>query len=124
MTIDEAIEHAKEKGKECSECGKEHLQLAEWLEELKDLKAKDLEAGRDRTAKIFYESLSEGLDEVVKTVLGCNYYNEACDRFSCDKFICRDLKAEFKHLKRTKFAYGITALISSLAFISSIFYII
>src|SRR3712207_9547858 len=94
VTIDEAIEHAKEKGKECSECGKEHLQLAEWLEELKDLEAKDLEAGRDRKAKIFYERLLEGIDEVVKTVLGCKHYKEACYRISCDKIICRDLKAE------------------------------
>ena len=41
MTLDEAIEHAKEVGSRmmCScktyECGKEHMQLASWLEELK-----------------------------------------------------------------------------------------
>ena len=41
MTLDEAIEHAKEVGSKmmCScktcECGKEHMQLASWLEELK-----------------------------------------------------------------------------------------
>lgn len=41
MTLDEAIKHCKEvaieykaKG-ECFECGKEHEQLAEWLEDLK-----------------------------------------------------------------------------------------
>lgn len=34
MTINEAIEHCLEKGKNCSECGKEHLQLAQWLNEL------------------------------------------------------------------------------------------
>lgn len=40
MTIDEAIEHCKEQAKFCSiqECSEEHLQLAEWLEELKKLK--------------------------------------------------------------------------------------
>lgn len=44
MTIDEAIQHCKEvaieyeaKG-ECYECGKEHRQLAEWLEDYKELK--------------------------------------------------------------------------------------
>jgi hypothetical protein len=41
MTLDEAIQHAKEAGmKMCSKkdtcnCGIEHLQLAKWLEELK-----------------------------------------------------------------------------------------
>jgi len=41
MTLDEAIAHAREVGikmacsKETRSCGKEHLQLAEWLEELK-----------------------------------------------------------------------------------------
>ena len=51
MTIDEAIQHSKEVAKKerdkllkvgdeyiCSECGKEHEQLAEWLEELKEYK--------------------------------------------------------------------------------------
>ena len=41
MTLDEAIQHAKEAGmRMCSkkgtcDCGREHLQLAKWLEELK-----------------------------------------------------------------------------------------
>ena len=41
MTIDEAIEHAREVGlkmicnSKTHECGKEHIQLAKWLEELK-----------------------------------------------------------------------------------------
>lgn len=42
MTIDEAIIHAKEASKRedmCAECRAEHQQLAEWLEELKELKA-------------------------------------------------------------------------------------
>ena len=34
LTIDEAIEHCNEKT-DCSECGQQHAQLAEWLEELK-----------------------------------------------------------------------------------------
>lgn len=44
MTLDEAIQHCKEvaieyeaKG-ECYECGKEHRQLAEWLNDYKRLK--------------------------------------------------------------------------------------
>ena len=41
MTLDEAIVHAKETGMkmicktDMCKCGKEHLQLAKWLEELK-----------------------------------------------------------------------------------------
>ena len=36
MTLDEAIEHAKEiANSQCNECGKQHKQLADWLEELK-----------------------------------------------------------------------------------------
>ena len=34
MTLDEAIEHCKEKA-DCTKCGMEHQQLAEWLIELK-----------------------------------------------------------------------------------------
>lgn len=34
MTLDEAIEHCKEKS-DCTKCGMEHQQLAEWLIELK-----------------------------------------------------------------------------------------
>ena len=37
MTLDEAIQHAREVAESgCSECCKEHEQLAEWLEELRD----------------------------------------------------------------------------------------
>jgi hypothetical protein len=40
MTLDEAIEHAKEVSiqAECDECKKQHFQLYEWLKELKTLK--------------------------------------------------------------------------------------
>lgn len=37
MTIDEAIQHCDEKS-DCSECGKEHKQLAHWLRELRLLR--------------------------------------------------------------------------------------
>ena len=44
LTISEAIEHCNEKT-DCSECGQQHAQLAEWLKELQ--RYKDLEeAGR------------------------------------------------------------------------------
>lgn len=39
MTLEEAIKHCYEVAEEkCDECGKEHLQLAKWLEELRTFK--------------------------------------------------------------------------------------
>ena len=39
MTLDEAIVHAREVAAQlgCCECAAEHIQLAEWLEELREL---------------------------------------------------------------------------------------
>lgn len=34
MTLEEAIQHAKEKAERHTRCGEEHQQLAKWLEEL------------------------------------------------------------------------------------------
>lgn len=39
MTLEEAIQHCIEKS-DCTECGAEHKQLAEWLEELQTLRKK------------------------------------------------------------------------------------
>lgn len=41
MTVDEAIKHCHEVAKEqdyCTECAQQHLTLATWLEELKELR--------------------------------------------------------------------------------------
>lgn len=38
MTLDEAIQHCRDK-ENCSQCGQEHKQLREWLEELKELRS-------------------------------------------------------------------------------------
>ena len=38
MTLDEAIKHAEEVAKECTPCGRDHQQLADWLNELRDLR--------------------------------------------------------------------------------------
>ena len=52
MTLEQAIQHCKEvaieyeaKG-ECYECGKEHRQLAEWLEDYKELRTVNTELKR------------------------------------------------------------------------------
>lgn len=44
MTLEEAINHARKVSESqyaCEECQQEHKQLAEWLEELKELREKD-----------------------------------------------------------------------------------
>ena len=38
MTLDEAIDHARSKAECGGECAAEHAQLAEWLEELRELR--------------------------------------------------------------------------------------
>ena len=44
MTLSEAIEHCHDVAKKlgCSECAEEHLQLATWLEELKQFREKEI----------------------------------------------------------------------------------
>lgn len=53
MDIDEAIQHCKEKAIEnsCSQCAKDHEQLAKWLEELKDY--------RDIGSAIYFRKLRD-----------------------------------------------------------------
>lgn len=52
MSLDEAILHCQGRAKaDCSECAREHLQLAEWLEELKVYK--ELEAQRRILVKAY-----------------------------------------------------------------------
>lgn len=74
MTIDEAIEHAREKAKEqryyanferngmmyqsCIKCAEEHEQLAEWLEELKAMR------NLDKTN--FSDGYNRGIDDFLR----------------------------------------------------------
>ncbi|MCQ2016780.1 hypothetical protein [Clostridium butyricum] len=54
MTIDEAIEHCYEIAKEqeyCGECAQQHLTLAIWLEELKELRKFKSDVARAFTPK-------------------------------------------------------------------------
>lgn len=53
MTIEEAIEHCKEK-ESCTECGQEHRQLRLWLEELVEFRRQQVES-----EKLLKESLEE-----------------------------------------------------------------
>lgn len=74
MTIDEAIEHSREKAKEqryyanferngmmyqsCIKCAEEHEQFAEWLEELKAMR------NLDKTN--FSDGYNRGIDDFLK----------------------------------------------------------
>jgi hypothetical protein len=76
MTIDEAIEHAREKAKEqryyanferngmmyqsCIKCAEEHEQLAEWLEELKEMRK-----NQGQIADFWYQ---EGISRELKLI--------------------------------------------------------
>jgi hypothetical protein len=53
MDIDEAIQHCKEKAIEnrCTQCGKDHEQLAKWLIELKEY--------RDVGSTIYFRKLRD-----------------------------------------------------------------
>lgn len=70
MTLDEAILHARDIAKSgCSECCKEHEQLADWLEELKKLrivisKATELccKCSDSSECPMLYPFLKEGAD--------------------------------------------------------------
>ena len=66
MTLDEAIDHAHEVACGCGKCADEHRQLAEWLEELKEL--------REGNATTNYEKLFGTPERAALTlvyVLGC-----------------------------------------------------
>ena len=43
MTLEEAIDHALLQGQGASRCAQEHKQLFEWLCELRDRRARDVE---------------------------------------------------------------------------------
>lgn len=73
MTLDEAIQHCKdivEKAGDCK-CSKQHAQLAEWLEELKDVKtrhaylAADFENYKRRTASAEADAKRKGRQDAV-----------------------------------------------------------
>lgn len=46
MTLDEAIQHCKEKANGCSKCAYEHRLLYEWLSELKERREKEIQINK------------------------------------------------------------------------------
>lgn len=109
MTIDEAIEHAREKSEEqrkdydtcvvkegygckdcayyyskpCIECAEEHEQLARWLEELKDYRrfngAKTFDNGFKQGEKYGYNKAIDDLTEKIVGYGTYDYYGNVID---------------------------------------------
>ena len=72
LTLNEAIKHCEEKT-DCTQCGEEHRQLAEWLKELQHYK--DLEEQGYKMANI--DKVVEQLEEM--SVTFCREYGYAED---------------------------------------------
>ena len=109
MTLDEAIQHAREKAEEqrkdydtcvvkegygckdcayyysksCIECAEEHEQLAEWLEELKDYRrfngAKTFDNGFNQGEKYGYNKAIDDLTEKIVGYGTYDYYGNVID---------------------------------------------
>ena len=84
MTIDEAIEHAREVSSRkfddrvhCIRCSEFHKQLAEWLEELKDYRDKNKIVVRVDVENI--DSIKDKIEELSKYAE--RQYNKAIDDF-------------------------------------------
>ena len=60
MTLEEAIRHAEEKAKCGGRCGEEHAQLAEWLKELQERRAAELEKHTAERTETHACDLSKG----------------------------------------------------------------
>lgn len=89
MTIDDAIQHAREKAKEqkyyavfergsnfssCIKCAEEHEQLAEWLQELKNYRE------RERMTNVLFLPCGIGSDVYcIEDIIECKYdYSDGC----------------------------------------------
>ena len=89
MTLDEAIEHARDKANEqkyytsfekntllsCKKCAEEHEQLAEWLEELKKLREFKAiyQKGMDYSYATFI--YNKAIDDLTKKIAGYGTYD-------------------------------------------------
>ena len=96
MTLNEAIQHAKEVAnkEKCnllkvgddyiySECAMEHEQLAEWLEELKDYRrfngAKTFDNGFKQGEKYGYKKAIDDFADKISTYFTCDDYGNVID---------------------------------------------
>lgn len=92
MTIEEAIQHCHEvAAKDCTDCGKEHEQLASWLTELQVLRAAQYEKGKKAgekgvlmsIAKYLMEKSDDFPDVCIKLAAGLKDTGCPCDCEEC-----------------------------------------
>lgn len=82
MTLDEAIQHCEEVSRDCNnaQCSIDHMQLRQWLLELKQYRE------RDRISKIFLNEKNKenerlsGLNQSEKDRIATLHINEAMQR--------------------------------------------
>lgn len=48
----------------------------------------------DRISLLQYESLRKHFNQMVKDVLGDDYYNMGMDVYECDRLVCEDITAK------------------------------
>ncbi|MCU6734931.1 hypothetical protein [Diplocloster agilis] len=53
----------------------------------------------EKLQEMQYHNLRENFNEVVKSILGENYYNEGMDVYTGDAFACRDIINKFNSVK-------------------------
>lgn len=111
MTIDEAIEYAREKAKEqryyanferngmmyqsCIKCAEEHEQLADWLEELKAYKEQHQALCNSYNVHTVEDIYDKAIDDFIKSVDKlCGYYAGECKNLTRDDLlkIAKELK--------------------------------
>jgi len=80
MNVQEAIEHCKEKI-DCTECGQEHKQLSEWLEELVQYQERQVELSHIIADKLQREAEIRKLIEIRAADEYYNGYCQACEDF-------------------------------------------
>ena len=95
MTLEEAIAHAREVASaqkdKCEQCAKDHEQLAEWLEELKELRQAVDEFKKDIIDKINFED---------KWLFACKSNNADTDIvFSSLRSFVNDRAEQLKEIK-------------------------
>jgi len=90
MTIDEAIEHCKEVACDCKAgdgCAAQHLQLAAWLSELKELRTKyqyamaDIQNIRKRFERDKMDIINQANREIIEDIV--DVYDDILSALSC-----------------------------------------
>lgn len=81
MTLREAIEHCKEKSCGNTVCAQEHKQLAEWLEELKELRS-----------QLQWKPSNKQIEAI----------KDAIEFLGCTRKVREDLKSLYEQLKKLK----------------------